>query len=310
MCVREINDNRPVMKYRLKHVIEFTVLRGVVGIVRFLPHRVALFIGWLIAGITFHVFRFRVRTACDRIRGVFMNRFSGREIHRIAWLSMRNVGLNTVEMPRVARMNVDWLTSTTDCREAMEVLKRQADTGKGAIIAVPHAGNWEMAAITCRRHGLPIFIIAAAQKNPLTNRIFCDLRKQTGIDTVERGSGTMRAVMTKLKRGGMLAILPDVRLRDEGIPVPFLGGTANLGKGMALFARHTGAPIIPCIVSRHGWTNHRIRVCDRIVPDESLSKEEDIIRMTVAVMRVLEEAILEDPAQWFWYNKRWVLDPL
>jgi len=32
--------------------------------------------------------------------------------------------------------------------------------------------------------------------------------------------------------------------------------------------------------------------------------------MTQAIFDIIEAAIRTDPSQWFWYNKRWILDPL
>ena len=44
--------------------------------------------------------------------------------------------------------------------------------------------------------------------------------------------------------------------------------------------------------------------------DKSLDDEADVRRLTEAVMASIEVQIRNDPGQWFWYNKRWVLDPL
>jgi lauroyl/myristoyl acyltransferase len=41
-----------------------------------------------------------------------------------------------------------------------------------------------------------------------------------------------------------------------------------------------------------------------------MDKDDDIRRMTVSVLKIIEDAIMEQPEQWFWYNKRWVLDPI
>jgi len=72
------------MKYRVKHVVEYALLRGVVGLVRRLPYRLALFVGWSIAWPAHFIFRFRVRQARERIRGVFGDRYSKRgEAHRV-----------------------------------------------------------------------------------------------------------------------------------------------------------------------------------------------------------------------------------
>jgi KDO2-lipid IV(A) lauroyltransferase len=79
---------------------------------------------------------------------------------------------------------------------------------------------------------------------------------------------------------------------------------------MAMFARHTGVPIYPIIMRRVGWARHVGHIYPAIEPDSTLSKQEDIQRMTQQVLDIVEGAIREDPGQWFWYNKRWVLDPV
>jgi Kdo2-lipid IVA lauroyltransferase/acyltransferase len=44
-----------------------------------------------------------------------------------------------------------------------------------------------------------------------------------------------------------------------------------------------------------------------IVTDD---KAADLRAMTEAVVRQLDEGIRRHPEQWFWYNGRWVLDPV
>jgi KDO2-lipid IV(A) lauroyltransferase len=95
-----------------------------------------------------------------------------------------------------------------------------------------------------------------------------------------------------------------------GVKVQFLGRDANVGPGMAQFARHAGVPIIPALNIRHGWASHEGVVYPPIEPDPTADKTADIQRITQAVFDVFTEAIRRDPGQWFWFNKRWVLDPL
>ena len=45
-------------------------------------------------------------------------------------------------------------------------------------------------------------------------------------------------------------------------------------------------------------------------PDLSLPKDQDAVRLSQAVMDIVDAEIRKDPGQWFWYNKRWILDPL
>jgi lauroyl/myristoyl acyltransferase len=64
------------------------------------------------------------------------------------------------------------------------------------------------------------------------------------------------------------------------------------------------------VVLREGWTRHRWRLVDAVYPDPALDKQADWQRMTQAVIDHFDAAIRDHPDQYFWYNKRWVLDPL
>ncbi len=298
------------MKYRLKHIIEYGALRGVAAIVVVLPYRAALAFGWAIARLAFGLLRSRVREAERRLALVFGDRFSPRERRRIAWISWRNIVFSAVEMMRLGRMPREWLHKVTNSATALEVAKARAATGKGAVISIPHTGSWELAGAACRREGLPVFSIVGTQRNPLVNDYMNAQRRAPGIERIERGAGTMRAVLRTLKKGGFLVILPDVRMRTQGLPVPFLGGTANLGDGMARFARQARVPIYPGHVLRRGWARHELHIGEPLWPDPSLPKGEDVARLTREVIRQVDALIRAEPEQWFWFNKRWVLDPV
>jgi Kdo2-lipid IVA lauroyltransferase/acyltransferase len=299
-----------LMRYRTKHVLEYGALRILSALLNVLPYRGALFVGWLGAWKAFYIFRFRRTEAESRIRKVFGNTLSDTQVRRIAWRAWRNIVFNGVEMIRVRKVTPAWITKVFVNTDFLQTFDKYRDTGIGAVFATCHMGSWELPAIAAHFHGIPVFTIAARQKNPLVDDYMHFLRTNHGIETVSRGSGEIRAILRKLKAGQMLAILPDVRMRTPGVRVPFLGGEANLGEGMALFAKHCGVPIIPCIVTRIGWAKHRVDVYDSIRPDPSLDKDKDIARMTAAVMQIIEGAIRKDPAQWFWFNKRWILDPV
>ena len=298
------------MKYRVKHLIEYAALRTVAALVNVLPHRAALSVGWALAALTHFVGRYQVKETRRRIREVLGMAVTERDVSRISWESWRNMFFNVIEDLRFSAAGSPWLDRLCDYDEAQRILSMHVQTGQGAVLALPHMGNWDLAGLKCRLHNLPLFSIAGLQRNPLTNDFINQLRGRSGMSILTRGAGTMREVLRRLKGNEILAILPDVRVRTEGVRVPFLGKEANLGPGMAQFARQTGIPIFPCICARKGWTRHTGKLYDPIFPDPQLGKQEDIRRMTTEVLQIVEHAIREDPGQWFWYNKRWVLEPL
>lgn len=298
------------MRLSLKHRLEYRLLRAIAAPFRWLPYPVALGLGWLVAWLGHYGFRYRVGLARARLRAVLGPAPSPRAIHRAAWLSWRNTVFSTVEMTRLDRFSDAWLARHFAAAPALAAIQVEIAGGRGAVIATPHMGSWELGAVRCHRAGIPIFSLAARQKNPLTDAYINQLRRRPGIETLARDAGVARAIIARLRGGGVLAILPDVRKPTAGVPAPFLGGEANIAEGMAQFARQCDVPVIQVTITRHGWGRHRMELVQILRPDPTLDKSADIRRMTRLVMQKVDDAIRRDPAQWFWYNKRWILDPV
>ncbi len=294
---------------RVRHVLEYVALRCVSALFRWLPYRGALAVGWLVAWAGHHVVRFRRAEARRRIRSVLGPGVAEREVRRIAWISFRNLCFNAVEIARLARMSAAWVERHVDVAP-MEVTRPRIAAGRGVIMATPHAGNWDLMGVATHTRDFPVFFIARRQKNPFTDRHLNRMRGATGVETVLNDAGLLRNVIRHLRRGMMLAILPDVRSRTPALAIPFLGGVANLPAGAALFARQAEAPIYPAFISREGWARHRLQVYDPILPDPAADKRADWERMMRALMAVFDRCIRARPEQYFWYNKRWVLEPL
>ncbi|MEI6971551.1 MAG: lysophospholipid acyltransferase family protein [bacterium] len=298
-------------RLRFAHVAEYILMRALSSLIMMLPYRGALLFGWLVAGLSFCILRQRVAEAQRRVRAVFGAVYSERQVRRIVWLSWRNFVFCVVDMIKLRSITMDWLkVHLSGWESSAQALKRCCPDGRGGVIVCPHMGAWEMAGVAMQVMKFPMFFLTGRQKNPIVDAYINRLRSRTGIDTVQRGSSMIRGVLKRLKDGHILAFLPDVRSSTEGIKVRFLGGEANVAAGAALFARQTDVPIIPAIVTRIGWTTHTIHFCEPILPDSRLDKKEDWQRMTQNVFDVIDDAIRKHPEQWFWFNKRWILDPL
>ena len=299
------------VRIKPRYVLEYWLLRALAGLINLLPYRLALALGWGVAWISFYGVGFRVPQALARIQAVFPGRFSQREVRRLAWLSWRNFVFCAVEMMRIPSAKPAWIRAVVDASAAAQPIREHLQaSGQGAIIATIHMGSWEMASLACLASGLPLFSLAASQKNPLVDAYLNRLRASSGFETVLRTPSVLKTILRKIRAGKVLAILPDVRSPTPGLAINFLGQKMNAAGGMGLIARQTRVPIFPCVITRVGWARHRYRSFAPIYPDQTLAKEADWLRMTQAAFDIFERCIREEPEQWFWFNKRWVLDPL
>jgi Kdo2-lipid IVA lauroyltransferase/acyltransferase len=297
------------MKHRPKHIVEYILLRALLGIVNILPLRIARSIGWTIGALFFYVFRFRAVEAQRRLEEVYGDRFSPKERKKIAWISFRNICFNAIEAARFSKMTTEQVQQMPLYQTLDKILQHHQNEGP-LIVATAHMGNWDLAGVASQLIGLPVFSIARRQSNPLTDELLNQMRNATGMEVVLNDSRVLQNVVRKLKKGGVLAILPDVRSRKKALSIDFLGGQANLGAGTALFAQMAKCPIIPVVLTRRGWAQHEGTAFDLIIPDPSKDKKEEHHRMMQELATVFTDAIAQQPEQYFWFNKRWVLDPL
>lgn len=296
------------MKHSPKHIFEYVQLRALLGLANLLPLRAALALGWLIGRFFFSVLRYRRPQALARIEEVFGDRYPVKERKRIAWLSFRNLCFNAVEAARFHKLTSEDLKRMPLYEQMEQVQKFYRETGP-LVFTTAHLGNWDLGGVAAKLDGLPIFSIARRQKNPLTDELLNKMRGATGMEVVLNDSRILQNVVKKLKGGEVLAILPDVRSKASNLQVDFLNGKASLGAGTALFAQMAKCPILPVVVLRKGWTRHEAKVFNPIRLNPEADKTEDRARIMQELVSVLDAEIQAHPEQYFWFNKRWVLDP-
>lgn len=302
-----VNQEKP-STIKTKYYVEYFFLRGFISFLHLLPLRAALFTGWILAVISLPFTIKRRKEARRRMRQVFGDGIPESTLRKWAWISWRNLFFNIVDTARAPRLNTRELTRRI-IPGTFDQYKAASETIGGHVLAVCHMGNWDVAGFGGRILGLPLFVLSRRQKNPLFEAYLKEVRDHFQFGTIDR-HGSLSSIAKRIKAGEIFVIMPDVRAKEKetALKVPFLGGSAYLMGGMALFARLTNKPIATCIVTRVGWTRHRWEFPPLVYPDPAADREADILRMTTEVLQYFDRAIREHPEQYFWYNKRWVLD--
>lgn len=289
-------------------LLEYAALRTACALVNAIPYPLACGLARLVARLAVACGFKRARTL-ERIRACFPGISHARAV-AIVRESLANVLLSAIEMIRAPRLTRRWiLRHVKDAELYAARLREILAEGHGAVIMVPHSGNWYMAAWAMARCGVPLFAIAARQRNPYVDA-WMGRQYGDGLEVVQRGSvRVMSEILERLRRGRCFAILPDLRVPAKDVQVPFLNGVANVSHGGAAFATAVGAPIVVAIMRREGGM-HVFEHLATLRPDPSVNRREDAVRLTGEAMRILDEAIRKTPELWFWYNKRWILQPV
>jgi KDO2-lipid IV(A) lauroyltransferase len=294
------------MRYRLKHRIEYGLLRAVGGLANLLPYRAALGMGSALARAGFALQGRRVRRAMRRVRQALDPGLSEVEVRDIVRRAWRHFALNVIEDLRTPLLTVEWVDEHVDHRELQNVFGAMKD-GHGAVLAAPHMGNWELAGIAAQAKGLRIMTIARGQRNPLVSSYINALRKSTGVEVYLHDARSFAGILRRLKEGRVFALLTDLRAKGDWVKVNYLGRDAKIPTGAAHFARSAGVPLLPCYALREGPDHHVWKTFPPIWPDRALSRDDDVHRMTQYMMDCFTQAVRAHPDQYFWFNRRWVL---
>lgn len=297
------------MKSRLAINAEYAALRLACAAVNAIPFPLATALARGLGWLAFRVFGFKRERTLNRIRGVFPG-ISGREANAIAVHSLQNVLQTGVEMMRAPRLDRKWMDRhVVDGAFYKDKLQALVDEGRGVVIMVPHSGNWYMAAWSMAKYGLPLFAIAARQRNPKLNAW---MNRQYGdIEVLDRDCReTLVRIKEKLEAGRAFAILPDLRVRKRDVAAPFLGGEANVSHAGTMFAVRSGSPIVVAQMRRENG-KHVFNHIATLRPDAAATdKKAEAARLTREVMKLLDVAVRERPGDWYWFNKRWILEPV
>jgi KDO2-lipid IV(A) lauroyltransferase len=171
--------------------------------------------------------------------------------------------------------------------------------GRGILVCTGHLGNWERAAhwVTASGHKLSV-VVRHVNQAPLQERVE-GLRRAAGIDVLSRGDAAM-GMMRKLRRGELVAVLPDQNASDAF--VPFFGHQTGTVIGPAVLAQRTNALIFPAFCLRTDPGKYRVVASE---PIDLKRTPMDPVETMAAYYQALEAAIREAPEQYLWMHDRW-----
>ncbi len=298
-------------KIRLKHRIEYAVLKVLLTIVCCIPLTA---MGHIISGILRVLFRTvwpLKKESIARMREVFGEELPEERIRLWARHSMWNMLMNFIELIHRDKFTPEYLVAHIDgLEEALQKVRKLVDKHGGAVLTLPHMGNWDLAGIACMSGKLPLMALARPQNNPLVQNWMSGNRSNFTIIDRTKPREFVK-IAHHLKSGGVFAILPDVRHNKPGVSTTCFGKpNVQLGKGLGRFTRMANVPIVPITMERIDASHHRITTYDPIYPDPDADPTADAIRLTQTAWDIFEKKIREQPGQWFWFNRRWLLTPL
>jgi KDO2-lipid IV(A) lauroyltransferase len=189
--------------------------------------------------------------------------------------------------------------------EGEEYLRSALDRGRGVVLLSGHLGNWEYGVALLALKGYPVQAIGAEQRDPRITDLVGELRASAGVRPLGKGFD-LKAAISCLRGGEVLAILLDQDAKSRGLISPFLGLPASTPVGPVKLAAKTGAAVVPCFCLREpDGVSFRLRIHPPLDEAGGRPFGEDPQASVDRCNRVIGEAILSRPAQWMWMYPRW-----
>ena len=187
------------------------------------------------------------------------------------------------------------------------VLAASRRAGRGFLLVTGHVGNWEMGAVTLRRHGLVPAVVGQPELDPNVQEMRLELRERLGVESIDIGTSMATAfrVRSAVERGRAVALLVDRAYPEDQVVVPFFGRPTSFLRSPALLARFCGCNVLPGFFLRNPDGTYRNVWGAPLTPDPSLSPEEDAVRILSRVAADLERVVRENPTQWFNFYNYW-----
>jgi KDO2-lipid IV(A) lauroyltransferase len=177
-------------------------------------------------------------------------------------------------------------------------------SGRGVIVALPHAGNWDHAGAYFCLKGIHLVTVAERLKPERLFNEFLRYRQAMGMEVLALDSRSIVTLAQRLREGHLIALVADRDLSKSGIDVQFFGKPARMPAGPAVLALKTGAIFLTAFVN---YTNQGIHITfDEISIPEDGTQEEKVSILVQKSANNFEEGIRKFPQDWHMLQRIWI----
>ena len=187
----------------------------------------------------------------------------------------------------------------------IDMLWAALEDGRGAVLALPHSGNWDMAGVwLVQHHGSFATVAERLKPESLYNR-FLAYRERLGFEVVPLSGGPrppFEVLRDRLLDNGVVCLMADRDMTRTGVQVDFFGEPSRLPGGPARLALATGAALFPvhCWFDGDGW--------GMAVYPELDTSSGDVTVITQAMADRFAANIAAHPADWHMMQPQWLAD--
>ena len=293
-----MSEQHKKTKYRIRAVVFSTLFHLLAKLSLPNNQRVGAFIGWL--AIIFpnrnrHITQINIQRCFPEL--------SKQQQHQLINKSLIETGKTTTEVASMWLWDKSKTLGSIQQVDGEELLSEAFKSKQGVILAFPHLGNWELLSLYCASR-YPMTTLYQPPKLLQLDNMVRNGRERTGAKLVPTDNAGVKALLSALKKGEMIGILPDQEPRfGNGEFAPFFNLPAYTGTLVSRMVNKTGAKVIFAYAERmakgRGYHLKFIDAPDAIYSDELSESIEGLNKGIENCVRQLPEQY-----QWSYYRFR------
>ena len=206
--------------------------------------------------------------------------------------------LPSMDLPKVGRRLEETSINSHFVTAALEA-------GRGAIIALPHSGNWDLAGVWMVQNYGRFTTVAERLKPESLYRRFIEYRESLGFEMLPHTGGARppyEVLSERLRDNRIVALMADRDLTRSGVEVDFFGAPTRMPAGPAKLAIETGAALLPVHVYYDGDD------CVVQLYEPLQTKSGDVAAVTQKLADVFAQGIAAHPQDWHMLQPQWLDD--
>jgi KDO2-lipid IV(A) lauroyltransferase len=177
--------------------------------------------------------------------------------------------------------------------------------GRGAVMALPHSGNWDIAGVWMAQTYGTFTTVAERLKPESLYRRFIEYRESLGFEVLPLSGGErppFEVLCDRLRENRLVCLMAERDLTRSGVEVDFFGEPTRMPAGPAKLAIATGAALLPAHswFEGHGWGQSLGPALD--------TTGGDVGAITQALADRFAANIAARPEDWHMLQPQWLAD--
>ncbi len=233
--------------------------------------------------------------------------YAGPALRRDVAATFDSYGRYFYELFRLSLLTPEWINEHFHCT-GVEHVWTGVNDGKGAVLALPHLGNWDFAGAWLALQGFTVTVVAEPVEPPELFEWFVETRERLGMRVIPLSPSAGTDVLRAVRANEVVCLLADRDLTGDGVAVDFFGERTTLPGGPAMTALRAGAPLLPtgCFFMDHGDSRADIR--PPLDTTRTGRLRDDLGRVTQDLAHAYEDLIRVDPTHWHLLQPNWPSD--